>query len=175
MSTSQRAHTHIPTLRREDLVLRDDQKDLTEDWEESVSTLFEWVGMAGLGSQRLSAGDRCDPYISVYEPPEPSYVGDLSSIRWTGFITSTFLKNVVDTILSPNVPSPSFVSVTVHAIPTSPITYLPDNTNAAPSLRAPRPEAEDTISLVYVREEGEQAGCWWLWAESVGRWDKRWG
>lgn len=52
MSTSHRAHAHIPTLRREDLVFREDEKHLTEDWEECVPALFEWVGMAGLGSQR---------------------------------------------------------------------------------------------------------------------------
>lgn len=54
MNVLQRAHVHIPTLRRENLTLRDDQKDpdLIEDWEESVSALFEWIGMAALGSQR---------------------------------------------------------------------------------------------------------------------------
>ncbi|KAM5536652.1 hypothetical protein V8D89_009747 [Ganoderma adspersum] len=177
MSTSHSAHTHVPTLRREDLVFRDDKKDLTENWEESVSALFEWVGMAGLGSQRLSEGDRCDPYVSVYEPPELSHAGDLTTMRWTGFITSTALKKILEIILSPNIPSPSFVSVIVHAIPTSPITYLPGSYNVALSLRAPRPEAEDTLSLVYVREERPtgETGCWWLLAESVGRWDKRWG
>ena len=145
----------------------------------------------------MSDADRCDPFISVYAPPEPSRIGDLAAIRWTGFITSDFLKDILETILcvfcvsvgahstftirpnrSPNIPSPDFVSVTVHAVPTSPITYIPDDVSKAhPSLRAPRTEAEDTLSLVYMRGEGaaEEAGHSWIVAESIGRCDKRWG
>ncbi|EJF57206.1 hypothetical protein DICSQDRAFT_149928 [Dichomitus squalens LYAD-421 SS1] len=173
-----RTNTYIPNVTADTLMLQENDEDPLEDWEESVSEMFEWVGMAALGSQRLSAGDRCDPYISVYAPPDPSQVGDLTVIGWTGLITSEFLSQVVETILSPNVASPSFVSVTAHAVPTSPVTYIPDDPlKAHPSLRAPHVDAEDTISVVYMREEGAagQAGCSWLLAESIGRWDKRRG
>ncbi|KAI0688071.1 hypothetical protein BC835DRAFT_1308940 [Cytidiella melzeri] len=55
---------HIPTP-----LLASHPQD-KEDWEEEVSALFEWVGMACLGSERLQANDHPDPYIAVYEPPE---------------------------------------------------------------------------------------------------------
>ena len=48
---------------------------------------------------RLSEGDRCDPYVSVYEPPEPSYAGDLTTMRWTGFIASAALEKILETVM----------------------------------------------------------------------------
>ena len=87
-----------------------------ERWNEDVSTVFEWVGMAFLGSQRcawhvsrgvhllyvnghrLRLGDRCDPYIAVYEPPSPSQTANLLHFRWTGFLSSAFVQQVVDMI-----------------------------------------------------------------------------
>ncbi|KAI0738494.1 hypothetical protein C8Q80DRAFT_1205713 [Daedaleopsis nitida] len=122
--------------------------------------------MASLGSQRYIVGaDRCDPYISVYTPPEPSSVGELTVMCWRGIPSS------------PNMPCPSFVSVTAHSVPTSPVTYIPAEGVKAPPLRASRLESEDTWTLVYSREgvaDSPQGGCWVL-GESVGRWDRRWG
>lgn len=141
--------------------------------------------------RRVSANDRCDPYIAVYTPPEPSRLGDITAIRWNGFIPSSFVQKVLESISyvswtmlssdsqvahticrSPNLPSPSFVAVTAQCIGTSPVSYLPADPSKAPPLRAPRPEAEDTWSLLYVKED---AGSAWVLAESVGQWDKRWG
>ncbi|KAI0738501.1 ribonuclease P 40kDa subunit-domain-containing protein [Daedaleopsis nitida] len=172
-----RANVHIPVLKPSDLVLAGSEKEDVEEWEEKVSSLFEWVGMASLGSQRLSGADRCDPYISVYTPPEPSSVGELTVMRWRGLIPSSFVQDLMDTILSPNMPYPGFVSVTAHSVPTSPVTYIPVEGVKAPPLRASRLESEDTWTLVYSREgvaDSPQGGCWVL-GESVGRWDRRWG
>ncbi|KAI0738497.1 ribonuclease P 40kDa subunit-domain-containing protein [Daedaleopsis nitida] len=173
-SEKTRANVHIPVYKPSDLVLAGSEK---EEWEEKVSSLFEWVGMASLGSQRLSGADRCDPYISVYTPPEPSSVGELTVMCWRGLIPSSFVQDLMDTILSPNMPCPSFVSVTAHSVPTSPVTYIPAEGVKAPPLRASRLESEDTWTLVYSREgvaDSPQGGCWVL-GESVGRWDRRWG
>ncbi|TBU56596.1 hypothetical protein BD310DRAFT_950031 [Dichomitus squalens] len=152
MNITKQTNTHMPNVMADTLMLQVNQKDSPEDWEELVSAMFEWVEMAALGSQRLSAGDHCNPCILVYVPPDPSQVGNLTQI---------------------------FVSVTVHAVPTSPVTHILDDLRVKghPSLCAPRVDAEDTIPLVYMRGEdvAGQAVCSWLLAESIGRWDKRWG
>ncbi len=46
-----RPHVHIPELARDDLL--NESNDL-ESWEPRVSSLFEWVGLASLGSQRYA-------------------------------------------------------------------------------------------------------------------------
>ena len=77
---------------------------------------------------------------------------------------------------SPNIPAPSFVSVTANSIPTSPVTFLPAEALKVAPLRAPRPDSEDVWSLIYGTEAGDtQRDVWWVLAESVGRWDRRWG
>ncbi|KAI0794451.1 hypothetical protein C8Q74DRAFT_1365901 [Fomes fomentarius] len=97
-----RPNTHIPTLNKASLLIDSNTNtpEDIEDWEERVSSIFEWVGMAALGSQRLSAADRCDPYIAVYTPPERSYIEELTVMRWTaGLVPSTFVQAVLDTIM----------------------------------------------------------------------------
>ncbi|RPD59019.1 hypothetical protein L227DRAFT_504442 [Lentinus tigrinus ALCF2SS1-6] len=169
-----RSNVHIPDVKEADLLNQSSLPEDVEDWDERVSSLFEWVGLASLDSQRLLASDRSDPYISVYEPPAPSHVGDLATMRWSGFLPSSFVQGILDTIISPNIPSPSFVSITASSVPTCPVTYIPKDLGKAPPLRAPRSDSDDTWSLVYAREpEGSPSS--WVLAESVGRWDQRWG
>ncbi|KAI0349558.1 hypothetical protein OH77DRAFT_1490615 [Trametes cingulata] len=172
-TTQRRQNVHIPLPQRDIILSQCSQSgDVAEDWEERVSSLFEWIGMACLGSPRVSANDRCDPYIAVYTPPEPSRVGDITTIRWCGLIPSNFIRTILDSISSPNLPSPSFVAVTGQSIGTSPVTYLSGDSNKPPPLRAPRADAEDTWSLVYAKEDSD---AWWVLAESIGQWDKRRG
>jgi ribonuclease P/MRP protein subunit RPP40 len=75
----------------------------------------------------------------------------------------------------------SFVSVTCHALPTSPVSYIPYTMTEHGSLsvsgdvpaRFPRADSEDTWSLILengAREEGIQ----WVIVESLGQWDARW-
>ena len=51
-SITRQTNIRIPILNAGALVSGINQKDQSEEWEESISDLFEWVGMAGLGSQR---------------------------------------------------------------------------------------------------------------------------
>ncbi|KAI0629344.1 ribonuclease P 40kDa subunit-domain-containing protein, partial [Trametes polyzona] len=172
-TVTRRLNVHVPDIQR-GIFIHNPGKggDTTDDWEESASALFEWVGMASLGSPRLSVNDQCDPYIAVYHPPEPSRVGDLISIRYTGFVPSIFVEQIFETLSSPNVVCPSFVALTGQCILSSPVTYLPTDPTKAPPLRAPRADSEDTWSLVYSQDD---AGSRWIMAESTGQWDKRWG
>jgi len=150
--------------------------DAVEDWEEEMRALFEWVGMAGLGSQRLQANDRADAYVAVYEPPRPSTatVGDLTRLRWRGFLGPDFVRSVIDVVLSVDLTRPQFVSLTSHAFPSAPVSYIPPgkDANLKTPARVPSPDGEDTWSLV-VAQEGDAKR--WCLAESIGPLDTRWG
>ncbi|KAH9852600.1 ribonuclease P 40kDa subunit-domain-containing protein [Lenzites betulinus] len=167
-------NVHIPDMHGDSMISPSSREnDGADEWEENASTLFEWVGMACLGSPRISAGDRCDPYISVYTPPAPSHVGNITTIRWRGLISSAFIQSIIDAISSPNLQSPpSLVAVTAQSIGASPVTYLPADTTKAPILRAPGPEADYTWSLVYAKDD---TSAWWTLAESIGGRDRRRG
>ncbi|KAF8216651.1 ribonuclease P 40kDa subunit-domain-containing protein [Mycena galopus ATCC 62051] len=147
--------------------------DAVEDWEEDMHELFEWVGMAGLGAQRLQANDRVDAYVAVYEPPQPSTttVADVTRLRWRGFLGPDFVQSVVDTVLSAR--SPQFVSITSHAFPTAPVSYIPQGKDGLKTpARVPSADGEDTWSLLIAREGDAKR---WCLAESIGPLDKRWG
>lgn len=95
-------------------------EESTEDWDERIGELFEWVGMACLGAQRfvskrhffelvldnrlrygrLKANDRVNPYVAVYEVPAPSYIGDVTQITWATFLHQSFIKEALDTVMS---------------------------------------------------------------------------
>ncbi|KAI0675796.1 ribonuclease P 40kDa subunit-domain-containing protein [Trametes maxima] len=173
-SIRKRDNVHIPNLEDASTLVRHGRTDEeTDAWGEGMSSLFEWIGMAGLGSPRISANDRCDPYIAVYAPPEPSYIGNLTCMRWSGLIPSAFVQEIIDQILSPNLASQGpFIAATAQCIGTSPVSYLLPDTSRTPPLRLPREDAGDTWSFVYARKDGER---WWALAESVGKYDKRWG
>jgi len=131
----------------------------------------------------LYANDRVDPYVCVYEPPTPSRIQNVTHLRWRGLLCPNFVQEVLDTVISSmkNVHS-SFVSVTCHAVPTSPVSYIPYTIAENGSLRLsgavparfPRADSEDTWSLIL--ENGpEEEGIQWVMVESLGQWDARWG
>ena len=67
-----RPNVHIPDITLEDLREAGRPEDI-EEWEQRVTSLFEWIGLAGLGSQRCvhvpciwflsSQLDRCTGYL----------------------------------------------------------------------------------------------------------------
>ncbi|KAJ7759178.1 ribonuclease P 40kDa subunit-domain-containing protein [Mycena metata] len=150
-----------------------------EDWDADMHALFEWVGMAGLGAQRLTAHDRPNAHVAVYTPPSPStaVVGDVVHLRWRGFLGPAFVQSVVDTVLSTATPPP-FVALTAHALPASPVSYIPLDRSGAPHAdlktpaRMPRGDGDDTWCLIVAGNNEEKR---WCLAESVGGLDARWG
>ncbi|KZP19356.1 hypothetical protein FIBSPDRAFT_862773 [Athelia psychrophila] len=188
LHTSASVHIPVPSLPARPKV------DL-DDWNEHMSALFEWVGMACLGAQRLDANDSVDPYVSVYEAPAPSGTGTLTHVRWAGLLHPAFVQNVIDIAVASVTKNTTgtgtgtpFVSVTAHAWPTAPVTYIPSparEQSRDPPLRLPRDDAEDTWSLLLAcgqvvgsgsGMEGDAAGeVRWALAESIGQWDSRWG
>ncbi|KAG0709433.1 ribonuclease P 40kDa subunit-domain-containing protein [Suillus ampliporus] len=157
-------------------------QESTEDWDERIGDLFEWVGMACLGAQRLKANDRVNPYVAVYEAPAPSYIGDVTRMTWAGFLRPSFIKHAIDTVtsyLASATGDHAFVATTRHGCCTSPVGIIPlslaldgssDSVRDAP-LRAPGPNAEDTGCLILgLGQNGN-----FVLAENIGRWDARWG
>jgi len=167
----------------------DDDADDVEDWNEHISDLYEWVGMACFGAQRLHANDRVDPYVAVYTPPEPSHVGTITHIRWRGLLHPSFVQAVWKTVLDRMPPNRfeerlSLVAITSHSIPVSPVVYIPSTSfdHSAP-LRLGREDALDTLSIIFtgaggtenddVRSDGMKVR--WCSVECIGQWDMRWG
>ncbi|OJA20456.1 hypothetical protein AZE42_06083 [Rhizopogon vesiculosus] len=158
-------------------------EESTEDWDERIGDLFEWVGMACLGAQRLKANDRVDPYVAVYEAPAPSHIGDVTRIAWTGLLHPSFIQRTLDTVTSYLVSATdqhAFVAITRHGYGISPVGMIPLsslapeaslNTARDAPLRSPGPDAEDTGCLIV----GPGKDGKFVLAESIGRWDTRWG
>ncbi|KAL4245866.1 Ribonuclease P protein subunit Rpp40 [Abortiporus biennis] len=146
-----------------------DNEDQVRDWEEECSELFEWVGMACLGSDRLRTNDKPDPYLAVYDPSLHMRAGRLTHIKWTGLLSSTFTKQVLDCLL--DVP---FACVVAHGVPTSPVGFSKEMLTQ-PSIRVPRPDSEDTWSIVLTSEGNDSENGKWIMAETIGEFDARWG
>lgn len=89
-------------------------------------------------------------------------------------------------------PPSSFISITAHAFSTSPVTYIPpgadSGTGREAPLRVPRNAAEHCWSLILVPgsstvggegkvtvQDNEIRQGSWAMAETVGKWDMRWG
>ncbi|OBZ73590.1 hypothetical protein A0H81_06348 [Grifola frondosa] len=169
------AHIPVPTAQP----LMKGVEDLEhEEWEEKVSALFEWVGMACLGAKRLQVMDRPDPYVAVYSPPSPSRIGEFTHVRWSGLLPPGFVQSVINAASSTPLPPSSFVCITSQGVPTSPVSYLPPHRLIKTPLRAPRAESEDTWSLLFSnggQNYQTEDNLWWALAESIGQWDMRWG
>ncbi|KAG6899166.1 hypothetical protein C0993_012726 [Termitomyces sp. T159_Od127] len=151
-----------------------DGDDDVEDWNAEAGALFEWVGMASLGSQRLHANDRVDPYVALYAPPGGSRVGSVTRLRWTGLISGAFLQSVIDTAIAalktlslPAGASP-FVAITAHACAASPVSYVPPAPAAGAPTRPARADGEDTWCLLATPRAGEPQSVDCALVESLG-------
>ncbi|KAJ7603419.1 ribonuclease P 40kDa subunit-domain-containing protein [Roridomyces roridus] len=157
------------------LSTRPSDLEAAEDWDTDMGALFEWAGLAGLGSQRLNSFDRPDAYVAVYEPPEPSVLGDVTHLRWRGLLCPDFVQSVINAVVSGSGVS-QFASITSHAFPMTPVSYIPIGKDGTPSAsspaRVPSPDAEDSWCVILVREGGKTK---WCKAESIGPLDARWG
>ncbi|KAE9406846.1 hypothetical protein BT96DRAFT_987111 [Gymnopus androsaceus JB14] len=70
---------------------------------------------------KLKANDRIDPFVAVYEPPSSTRIGNVTHLRWTGFIGPSFVQSLIDllsthlTAQSSPTACPEFFSLTSHA------------------------------------------------------------
>jgi len=142
-----------------------------EEWEEEASALFEWIGLACLGSQRLQANDSVDPYLAVYDPPLRFRTGDLTCLRWTGLLTPSAVQAIINHASSA---ASEFVAITAQSATNSPATYISPPQS---SVRSPRKDGEDTWCLVLAASEENvsNASRNWTMVENLGPYDTRWG
>ncbi|EJC99949.1 uncharacterized protein FOMMEDRAFT_159526 [Fomitiporia mediterranea MF3/22] len=102
--------------------------DAEEDRQERMNELFEWVGMACIGSDRLKANDRVNPFVAVYEPPTPkATVGDVTHFRWRGLLGPSTIRSVLETttdFVKRDDASTSFVAITANTFSNAPLSYI---------------------------------------------------
>ena len=48
---------------------------------------------------RLSANDRVDPFVALYDPPSPSRIGNVTHLRWRGLLSPSFVQRVLEAAL----------------------------------------------------------------------------
>ncbi|KAF9485445.1 hypothetical protein BDN70DRAFT_910091 [Pholiota conissans] len=183
-----------PPLPTKAKIKDDDVAEKADDWRRQTQSLFEWVGMACLGAQRLNANDRVDPYVALYTPPTPSRVQNVTHLRWRGLLSPNFVQDVMNTVVQnlqvpiPDDPSkiPHFVSVSAHALTSAPVSYIPYTQKVSADssgglhppipgkvpLKVPSAAGEDTWCVILERQ-GD--GVRWCLAESLGPEDARWG
>lgn len=68
----------------------------------------------------------------------------------------------------------SFVSICANSVVRSPVTYLSSLSPHKSFLRMPREDSEDAWTLLLQRSSNSDGGRWLL-AETVGKFDTRWG
>lgn len=71
----------------------------SDNTKEEVADLFEWFGLACLGSQRLQVQDAVNHYAAVYNPPINSSQGTIHHLQWTGFLSPSFVRSILEDIL----------------------------------------------------------------------------
>ncbi|THH15229.1 hypothetical protein EW146_g5215 [Bondarzewia mesenterica] len=193
---SPRPESHQKSVKKRkistDLHGNENHNDALDDWMEQMTSLFEWVGMAALGSQRLLANDNVDPYVAVYSAPESSTVGDVSYMRWQGFLDSDFVMSILECAILSASPSSSRKTLCTISSTSSPkpfVAFIAHGTPYAPrssSMLVPRTDGEDTWSVVLMpdqvtgnaHDEGEaytERRGRWAMVESIGRWNARFG
>ncbi|RIA99709.1 ribonuclease P 40kDa subunit-domain-containing protein [Glomus cerebriforme] len=67
-------------------------------WRLDAIEIYDWIGLVSIQAQRIKSHDQVDPYISVYKPPEPYSDGNGSFIKCAGFIPSSTIKELFDSV-----------------------------------------------------------------------------
>jgi len=97
----------------------------TEDgWRNEALDIYEWLGLASLRAKRITTTNRVDSYVSVYHSPEPNTQGTGCMIRWSGFIPTFLLENIL-TLLRNNIKLAQvpWASFTVWGFQDSPVSW----------------------------------------------------
>ncbi|KAM3583805.1 hypothetical protein VKS41_003776 [Umbelopsis sp. WA50703] len=82
----------VPTLENLSLPIG---RDPHPKWQEDALEAHEWIGLASLGSQRITISDRPDPFVSVYNTPEPRVNGSVSMMRSSGLIPPHYIEQLL--------------------------------------------------------------------------------
>ncbi|KAL5492634.1 hypothetical protein ACEPAI_4081 [Sanghuangporus weigelae] len=135
---------------------------------ERIEELFEWVGMACMDSERLQANDRPNPFVAQYEAPEPSTIGGVTHVQWSGFLPPSFVKQVLESVVQSiksattsleaanTSTGPSFLSITANLHRNAPISYI-----------SPKAFGEGAKTEVRMGRWGRKVECWSLILKAV--------
>ncbi|KIJ55290.1 hypothetical protein M422DRAFT_23902 [Sphaerobolus stellatus SS14] len=74
----------------------------SDNAQDAVAPLFEWLGLACIGSQRILVNDKINQYVANYDPPANSSSGTIHHLQWAGLISPPFIRSVLEQVLSKN-------------------------------------------------------------------------
>ncbi|KAI8052492.1 ribonuclease P 40kDa subunit-domain-containing protein [Syncephalis plumigaleata] len=66
-----------------------------DNWENDALELREWLGMVACNADRMRQGQEVDPFIAVYQVPEPYTISDGYQCQWKGLITSEHIHRTL--------------------------------------------------------------------------------
>jgi ribonucleases P/MRP protein subunit RPP40 len=131
--------------------------------------------LISLHFDRIYSQDRVDPYLSVYEPPEGSYIGTITHLRYQGLLSASILARILGTLVQHLIKNPqSFIAITGHTFPSSPVAYIPPSAldegasqeaRVRTPLRARGPGTHDTWSAIMSSSDGTGT---YILAENIG-------
>lgn len=89
--------------------------------DEFSTEIYEWLSLVRLGSPRVAAGDKIDPYLSRYQvpgDPEEEQAVRLSKISWQGFLSSSWARQTLADLIIV-LPSMAWFSMSMSTFPNS--------------------------------------------------------
>ncbi|KAI1767794.1 ribonuclease P 40kDa subunit [Hypoxylon sp. FL1150] len=87
--------------------------------EEFATDIYEWLSLLRLGSPRVNADDKIDPYLSGYTVPgdaEDCQTNKLCQISWQGFIPPTWTQQILADVIHA-LPSKAWFSLSATTFP----------------------------------------------------------
>ncbi|GJJ71708.1 ribonucleases P/MRP protein subunit RPP40 [Entomortierella parvispora] len=101
------------------------------NWRTSVMELYEWIGMAGMQSDRIVMGNKIDPFLCVYSAPPQKTETSVASSGWlievSGLVPSTVISKLMDDLrstLNTTCSEPGWANFTVWGFQDSPISWI---------------------------------------------------
>ncbi|KAG2221623.1 hypothetical protein INT45_005197 [Circinella minor] len=88
-------YIHIPTLDELRIPLTT-KPDTT--WQYNTLKSLEWVGLANIKANRITANDKPESFVSVYNPPTSASTGSGVLIQWIGLIHPLFIHHIMISI-----------------------------------------------------------------------------
>ncbi|KAF7721341.1 Ribonuclease P protein subunit p40 [Apophysomyces ossiformis] len=75
------------------------EDNVDEKWVDEAKKAIEWLGLVHLKSRRISATDGPEPFVSVYQLPEPTIPEDKGTlVRWRGLIPLSVVNSIFVTL-----------------------------------------------------------------------------
>ncbi|KAI9496130.1 ribonuclease P 40kDa subunit-domain-containing protein [Zychaea mexicana] len=67
-------------------------------WQHNTLKALEWIGLANIKANRITANDKPESFVSVYNPPSSISTGSGTLVTWTGLIHPLFISHILVTI-----------------------------------------------------------------------------